>query len=74
MYVLTLILVVLSAGKVTTIYGGCVTLSLLACTLLYTGGSDVDGSRGAAHVPEIGHRLRPNNNEIYHNHFTYLLE
>ena len=29
MYVLTLILVVFSAEKVTTTYGGCVTLSLL---------------------------------------------
>jgi hypothetical protein len=29
MYVLTLILVVFSAHKVTTIYGGCMTLSLL---------------------------------------------
>ena len=29
MYVLTLILVVFSAEKVTTIYGGCMTLSLL---------------------------------------------
>ena len=29
MYMLTLILVVFSAEKVTTIYGGCVTLSLL---------------------------------------------
>ena len=29
MYMLTLMLVILSAEKVTTIYGGCVTLSLL---------------------------------------------
>jgi len=42
-------------------------------TLLHTGGRDVDGSRGFAHVPEAGHCVCPHHYQIHYCNFPCLL-
>ena len=73
MYSLTLILVVLSAESVDTIYGGCVSLSLLVHYFTLAAVMWMGAEALITHVSEIGHRLRPNYNEIYCSCFNNLL-
>ena len=50
---------------------------LYACVcsdpLLFTGGCDVDGSRGYIHVPEAGHCVQSNHHQVYSYRLTCLL-
>ena len=72
MYITTLILVALSAERLTTIYGrgGYVSLSLLVHCFRDSGSGDVDGSWCTTYVPEICH-LCQDCDKIYHLHLMH---